>query len=162
MTQRILSVSYDVSLLATRQLMLELKGYQVTSALGFTDALQHCKNGGFDLFILVIQSQSKTNKRSSRLSKKNAPHRFCLSNAQAKKKSPAISTFLQIGLKNYCRRWPRFFTCWIYLMFIKVQRERTDINKKSLFGGSRLRPFHHACPASQGGPLLQAAPVSAF
>lgn len=52
MSKRILSVSYDVSLLATRQLMLELKGYQVTSALGFTDALEHCKNSGFDLFIL--------------------------------------------------------------------------------------------------------------
>jgi DNA-binding NtrC family response regulator len=52
MSKRILSVSYDQSLLATRQLMLELKGYDVTSALGFTDALEQCKNSGYDLFIL--------------------------------------------------------------------------------------------------------------
>lgn len=52
MSKRILSVSYDKSLLATRQIMLEQKGYQVTSALGFTAALEHCKDPGFDLFIL--------------------------------------------------------------------------------------------------------------
>jgi DNA-binding response OmpR family regulator len=52
MSKRILSVSYDLSLLATRQMMLEQKGYHVTSALGFTDALDGCKNDGFDLFIL--------------------------------------------------------------------------------------------------------------
>jgi CheY-like chemotaxis protein len=50
---RILSVSYDESLLRTRQLMLEQCGYQVVSALGFTDALKQCTEGGlFDLFVL--------------------------------------------------------------------------------------------------------------
>jgi DNA-binding response OmpR family regulator len=52
MSKRILSVSYDVSLLATRRMMLEVKGYSVTSALGFTQSLEHCKAAGFDLFIL--------------------------------------------------------------------------------------------------------------
>src|SRR6185437_15846079 len=33
-------------------MMLELKGYSVTSALGFTQALQHCKRSSFSLCIL--------------------------------------------------------------------------------------------------------------
>ena len=50
---RILSVSYDESLLKTRQLMLEQCGYEVISALGFTDSLQQCTAGGaFDMFVL--------------------------------------------------------------------------------------------------------------
>ena len=50
---RILSVSYDESLLKTRQLMLEECGYEVISALGFTDSLKQCEEGGpFDLFVL--------------------------------------------------------------------------------------------------------------
>lgn len=50
---RILSVSYDESLLKTRQFMLEQSGYQVVSALGFTDSLKQCTEGGaFDLFVL--------------------------------------------------------------------------------------------------------------
>jgi CheY-like chemotaxis protein len=52
MPKRILSVSYDPVLLATRQMLLEQKGYSVTSALGFTEALEQCQNQGFDLFIL--------------------------------------------------------------------------------------------------------------
>ena len=50
---RILSVSYDESLLKTRQFMLEQCGYEVVSALGFTDSLKQCTEGGaFDLFLL--------------------------------------------------------------------------------------------------------------
>jgi DNA-binding response OmpR family regulator len=52
MPKRILSVSYDPVLLATRQMLLEQKGYSVTSALGFTQSVEHCRNKGFDLFIL--------------------------------------------------------------------------------------------------------------
>jgi DNA-binding NtrC family response regulator len=52
MPKRILSVSYDAVLLATRQMLLEQKGYTVTSALGFREALEHCQNDGFDLFVL--------------------------------------------------------------------------------------------------------------
>lgn len=52
MSKSILSVSYDGVLLATREMLLEQKGYNVTSALGFTDAVEHCKNSGFDLFII--------------------------------------------------------------------------------------------------------------
>jgi DNA-binding NtrC family response regulator len=50
--KRILSVSYDASLLATRKMLLELRGYNVSNALGFSKALEHCRAGGFDLFIL--------------------------------------------------------------------------------------------------------------
>lgn len=52
MSKRILSVSYDGSLLATRRMLLEQRGYTVSSALGFSKALQYCRAGGFDLFIL--------------------------------------------------------------------------------------------------------------
>jgi DNA-binding response OmpR family regulator len=52
MPKRILSVSYDRALLATRKMLLEQKGYIVTSALGFREAIEHCQNGTFDLFIL--------------------------------------------------------------------------------------------------------------
>src|SRR5580698_2727135 len=52
MSKRILSVSYDVSLLATRKMLLEQRGFHVTDALGFIQAIKHCRTGGFDLFIL--------------------------------------------------------------------------------------------------------------
>ncbi|HLK09477.1 MAG TPA: hypothetical protein VKV30_16100 [Candidatus Angelobacter sp.] len=52
MSKRILSVSYDMSLLATRKMLLEQKGYAVVNALGFSQALTSCRAGGFDLFIL--------------------------------------------------------------------------------------------------------------
>jgi len=51
--KRILSVSYDQSLLRTRQQILESKGHTVTSACGLTNALEHCDSDTpFDLFIL--------------------------------------------------------------------------------------------------------------
>ena len=49
---RILSVSYDDLLLHTRHLLLEREGYDVVSSIGFIESLEHCKRGGFDLFIL--------------------------------------------------------------------------------------------------------------
>ena len=52
MSKRILSVSYDASLLATRRMLLEQRGCQVTSALGFTKAVENCRRSHFDLFIL--------------------------------------------------------------------------------------------------------------
>ena len=48
----ILSVSYNEPLLRTREMLLARDGYSVTSALGFTASVQHCKRGSFDLFIL--------------------------------------------------------------------------------------------------------------
>src|SRR3954451_24647960 len=52
MSKRILSVSYDLSLLETRKMLLEQKGYEVVNAHGFSKALTFCCAGGFDLFIL--------------------------------------------------------------------------------------------------------------
>lgn len=52
MTKRILSVSYDDGLLVTREMLLEKSGYNVTSALGFTKAIEYCRHSEFDLFIL--------------------------------------------------------------------------------------------------------------
>lgn len=50
---RILSVSADVSLLNTREMLLRTQGYEVTSSITFEEALNHCTNGVlFDLLIL--------------------------------------------------------------------------------------------------------------
>jgi len=49
---RILSVSYDETLLRTRQFLLQREGYDVVSSCGFTESLKLCEQGGFDLFIL--------------------------------------------------------------------------------------------------------------
>ena len=59
---RILSISYDPSLLRTRQLMLEMAGYDVVSAEGFADALEHC-TGRFDL-VIVGHSIPQKDKRA--------------------------------------------------------------------------------------------------
>ena len=48
----ILSVSYDEALLNSRQLILQDRGYRVTSAWGFQSALHACKVGRYDLFVL--------------------------------------------------------------------------------------------------------------
>lgn len=49
-----LSISYDLTLLQTRELLLRQMGYEVTSAEGFTEAYQACKesDGSFDLIIV--------------------------------------------------------------------------------------------------------------
>jgi DNA-binding response OmpR family regulator len=52
MPKNVLSVSYNEPLMRTRELLLRREGYSVTSALGFTNSLKHCKQGNFDLFIL--------------------------------------------------------------------------------------------------------------
>jgi CheY-like chemotaxis protein len=49
---RILSVSYDRNLLATRQLLLEQQGYSVVSAEGFIQALERCQQGSYDLVVI--------------------------------------------------------------------------------------------------------------
>src|SRR5690348_1632528 len=48
----ILSISYDESLLRTREWLLRSAGFSVTSALGFTEAATHCHKNGFDLVII--------------------------------------------------------------------------------------------------------------
>src|ERR1700756_2402762 len=54
MAKRVLSISYDLSLLWTRQLLLEQLGYEVLSAEGFAQAWAAAedKNNHFDLIIL--------------------------------------------------------------------------------------------------------------
>ena len=62
MTKHILSISYDESLLRTREMLLRGEGYLVTSALGQTNAIEQCKKGNFDLLILghSIPNQDKS------------------------------------------------------------------------------------------------------
>jgi len=49
---RILSISYDPMLLKTRQHLLELQGYEVVSAEGFTEATERCQAETFDLVVM--------------------------------------------------------------------------------------------------------------
>jgi DNA-binding response OmpR family regulator len=49
---RILSISYDQALLHTRELMLAREGFGITSAVGFSAAIEACKQGEFDLVIM--------------------------------------------------------------------------------------------------------------
>jgi DNA-binding NtrC family response regulator len=49
----ILVISYEASLLHSRQLLLEHAGYRVTTALGSEEAMKQCLSGqDFDLFVL--------------------------------------------------------------------------------------------------------------
>jgi len=50
--RRILSVSYDEALLMTRQMLLEQAGFRVTSALGFSEGMENCRAGTFNLAII--------------------------------------------------------------------------------------------------------------
>ncbi|HKD80240.1 MAG TPA: response regulator [Candidatus Angelobacter sp.] len=53
MKKNILSISYDKPLLLTRQMLLQREGYEVTSALGFTAAVEACKERPeFDLILM--------------------------------------------------------------------------------------------------------------
>ncbi|HKV94662.1 MAG TPA: response regulator [Candidatus Angelobacter sp.] len=53
MKNRILSISYDPSLLTTRHWILEQAGYEVLSALGFAEALEACQTRhDFDLVLM--------------------------------------------------------------------------------------------------------------
>ncbi len=49
---RILSVSYDETLLRTRELLLKSAGYKITSALQHKEAMAACRQPGFDLVII--------------------------------------------------------------------------------------------------------------
>jgi len=73
MNKRILSVSYDPSLLATRQMVLETQGYTVTSALGFAEAMGKCKTASFDLFILGHSIPANDKRELMRTFKEHCP-----------------------------------------------------------------------------------------
>ena len=49
---RILSISYNVALLQTREIMLSREGFEVQSAVGFRAAVDACESGKFDLVIM--------------------------------------------------------------------------------------------------------------
>ena len=61
--KKILSVSYDEALLNTRQWMLEALGHQVTSALGYTTALELCREQRFD-FVIIGHSIPQADKKA--------------------------------------------------------------------------------------------------
>ena len=77
MVKRILSVSYDLSLLWTRQQMLKQLGYNVVSVEGFVAAIEACEasNLNFDLLILghSIPAKDKDRIISHFRQRSNAP-----------------------------------------------------------------------------------------
>lgn len=48
----ILSISYDASLLYTREWILKAEGFEVTSACGFVEAEEKCRSASYDLAIM--------------------------------------------------------------------------------------------------------------
>ena len=52
MSKHILLVSYDERLLIARRKLLEQEGYQVSSGLGFREAIGTCNDGSADLLVL--------------------------------------------------------------------------------------------------------------
>jgi DNA-binding response OmpR family regulator len=73
MTKRILSVSYNESLLQTREMLLRRHGHSVTSALGFTDAVEQCRNSHFELMILGHSIPNKDKRQLINLFHDNCP-----------------------------------------------------------------------------------------
>ena len=61
MRKSVLSISYDSSLLTTRQMLLEQAGYTVTSALGFEEAMERCHSSQYDI-VLIGHSIPRTEK----------------------------------------------------------------------------------------------------
>ena len=89
MSQRILSVSYDQSLLATRRMLLEQRGYMVVSALGFIEAIGQCRKADFDLFILG-HSIPETDKRELiKVFRENCPGRILSLNRYGEESVPS-------------------------------------------------------------------------
>ena len=62
MKKRILSISYDESIMKTRHYIFAQAGFDVVSALGFSDALAQCQDGKFDVVVLghTLPPQDKT------------------------------------------------------------------------------------------------------
>ena len=81
---RILSVSYDLALARTRQLLLERERYEVVSARSLEASLEHCRRGGFDAFILGHSIPPSDKQRLVIAFKKHCP-------------APIISLSLTIG-----------------------------------------------------------------
>ena len=76
MLKSVLSISYDSSLLLTRQMLLEQAGYVVVSAHGFTEALERCRNAKYDI---VLMGHSMPPKDQSALGHENKLVRLELS-----------------------------------------------------------------------------------
>ncbi|HWR16086.1 MAG TPA: hypothetical protein VN577_14760 [Terriglobales bacterium] len=63
---RILSISYDSTLLRIRERLLEREGYEVVSAEGFVNALKCCQEGHYDVAVLGHSIRLRIRKRSLR------------------------------------------------------------------------------------------------
>jgi DNA-binding response OmpR family regulator len=100
MSRRILSVSYDQALLATRKMLLEHRGYDVTSALGFSDAVEQCQNCDFDLFIIGHSIPEKDKLNLIKTFRSHCVRQSSLLSASAKNKWRVTSMLRRMILKN--------------------------------------------------------------
>ena len=71
--KRIRSVSYNEALLRTREMLLQHDGHSVVSALGFTDAVERCKDGNYGLFILGHSIPEKDKRELIRVFRAHCP-----------------------------------------------------------------------------------------
>jgi len=78
-SDRILSVSYDATLLATRQMLLEARGYAVVSALGFMSAADYCRTGTCQLVILGHSIPAEDKEELARIFRAHTSRRPILS-----------------------------------------------------------------------------------
>ncbi|MCU1271861.1 MAG: response regulator receiver protein [Acidobacteriaceae bacterium] len=70
---RILSVSYDQTLLRMRHMLFETQGYEVVSSHGLMSSLEHCEQGSFDLFVLGHSIPDEDKKRLVQAFRKVCP-----------------------------------------------------------------------------------------
>jgi DNA-binding response OmpR family regulator len=52
--KKILAISYDQSLLDTRKMILEMHGFEVTTAYGFQEALHMCRQKKDDVALVIV------------------------------------------------------------------------------------------------------------
>jgi len=109
MAKRLLSISYDESLLLTRRFLLEQAGFEVLSALGFIEAIERCDAGNqLDLIILGHSIAPKDKTRIMAHIKEHCaapvlallwPHQEPVPGAHTSIEATAPDTFLEIVRK---------------------------------------------------------------
>jgi DNA-binding response OmpR family regulator len=109
MAKRILSISYDESLLLTRRFLLDQAGFEVLSALGFVEAIEACDAANqLDLIILGHSIPPKDKNRIMAHIKEHCsvpvlallwPHQDPVPGAHTSIEATAPDTFMQIVRK---------------------------------------------------------------
>ena len=95
---RILSVSYDDTLLRTRELMLRSAGHEVSSAYGFHEARELCAHPGFELAIVGHSIPTKDKLDIIRCFRESNPHGLVIALTRAGEARLAeVDTYINPG-----------------------------------------------------------------